>query len=197
MLSTEFPNDPSALDPWARRQAVTGLLPDRIQAPLMEKFGIDRLSALHLAIELVRRGGTISIIGVYGGMMDPMPMLTLFDKQIQLRLGQANVKRWIDDIMPLLLDDSDPARGTRSGARKSAAGERHRTPRRAGLACQMLGRIGRKAKRRKPSTSAMAAKPMSRMPVCVAPVVPASVGGRANSCPRISPAAFVSVWRLM
>ena len=74
----------------------------------MEKFGIDRLSALHLAIELVRRGGTISIIGVYGGMMDPMPMLTLFDKQIQLRMGQANVKRWIDDIMPLLLNDSDP-----------------------------------------------------------------------------------------
>ena len=92
----------------ATMQAVTGLLPDRIQAPLMEKFGIDRLSALHLAIELVRRGGTISIIGVYGGMMDPMPMLTLFDKQIQLRMGQANVKRWIDDIMPLLLDDSDP-----------------------------------------------------------------------------------------
>ena len=28
--------------------------------------------------------------------------------QIQLRLGQANVQRWIDDIMPLLLDDSDP-----------------------------------------------------------------------------------------
>jgi len=92
----------------ATMQAVTGLLPDRIQAPLMEKFGIDRLSALHLAIEPVRRGGTISIIGVYGGMMDPMPMLTLFDKQIQLRMGQANVKRWIDDIMPLLLNDSDP-----------------------------------------------------------------------------------------
>jgi threonine dehydrogenase-like Zn-dependent dehydrogenase len=40
-------------------------------------------------------------------MTDPMPMLTLFDKQIQLRMGQANVKRWIDDIMPLLID-GDP-----------------------------------------------------------------------------------------
>jgi len=34
-------------------------------------------------------------------------MLTLFDKQIQLRMGQANVKKWVDDIMPLLTDD-DP-----------------------------------------------------------------------------------------
>ena len=79
---------------------------------MMEKAGVDRLSALHLAIDLVRRGGTISIIGVYGGMTDPMPMLTLFDKQIQLRMGQANVKRWIDDIMPLLTDDG-PARRRR------------------------------------------------------------------------------------
>ena len=54
----------------------------------------------------MRRGGTISLIGVYGGMADPMPMLTMFDKQIQLRMGQANVKRWVDDIMPLLTDDA-------------------------------------------------------------------------------------------
>ena len=46
-------------------------------------------------------------IGVYGGMVDPVPMLTLFDKQVTLRMGQANVKRWVDDIMPLLTDD-DP-----------------------------------------------------------------------------------------
>jgi len=40
-------------------------------------------------------------------MTDPMPMMTMFDKQVQLRMGQANVKRWIPDIMPLLTDD-DP-----------------------------------------------------------------------------------------
>jgi threonine dehydrogenase-like Zn-dependent dehydrogenase len=60
-----------------------------------------------LGDHVVRRGGTISLIGVYGGMADPLPMLTLFDKPIQLRMGQANVKRWVDDIMPLL-DDDDP-----------------------------------------------------------------------------------------
>ena len=74
----------------------------------MTKAGVDRLAALHTAIELVRRGGTISLVGVYGGMTDPMPMMTLFDKQVQLRMGQANVRRWVDDILPLLTDDDDP-----------------------------------------------------------------------------------------
>ncbi len=82
-------------------------LPDRIAAPMMKTAGTDRLNALYTAIDMVRRGGTISVSGVYGGMADPLPMLTLFDKQVQLRMGQANVKRWVDDILPLLTDD-DP-----------------------------------------------------------------------------------------
>ena len=88
-------------------QHVTGLLPDSIGKPMMRKAGVDRLGALYSAIDIVRRGGTISLIGVYGGMADPLPMLTLFDKQIQIRMGQANVKKWVDDIMPLLTDE-DP-----------------------------------------------------------------------------------------
>lgn len=88
-------------------QQLTSVLPDAIAKPMMQKAGVDRLDALLSAIDVVRRGGTISLIGVYGGMADPLPMLTLFDKQIRLRMGQANVKRWVDDIMPLLGDD-DP-----------------------------------------------------------------------------------------
>ena len=88
-------------------QQIAGLLPDAVAAKMIETGGVDRLSALHLAIDVVRRGGTISLSGVYGGMLDPLPMMTLFDKQIQLRMGQANVRRWIDDILPLLSDD-DP-----------------------------------------------------------------------------------------
>jgi threonine dehydrogenase-like Zn-dependent dehydrogenase len=88
-------------------QTATAFLPDALAAKLMERAGVDRLHALHLAIEIVRRGGTISVIGVYGGMSDPLPMLTLFDKQIQVRMGQANVKHWVPEIMPLLLD-GDP-----------------------------------------------------------------------------------------
>ena len=88
-------------------QKASGLLPDPIQAVFMQRLGVDRLSALRLAIDLVRRGGTLSIVGVYAGAMDPLPMLTLFDKQVTIRMGQANVRRWTDDLMPLLLD-GDP-----------------------------------------------------------------------------------------
>ncbi|WP_193612706.1 zinc-dependent alcohol dehydrogenase [Nocardioides lijunqiniae] len=85
-----------------------GLLPDKLAEPLMMNVGFDRLAALHGAIDAVRRGGTVSISGVYGGATDPMPMFQLFDKQVQVRMGQANVRRWSDDILPLLIDDSDP-----------------------------------------------------------------------------------------
>ena len=89
-------------------QTLAGYLPDAVAEKLVEKAGIDRLSVLHAAIDIVRRGGTISLSGVYGGAIDPMPMLQLFDKQITLRMGQANVRRWIDDILPLLGDGDDP-----------------------------------------------------------------------------------------
>jgi threonine dehydrogenase-like Zn-dependent dehydrogenase len=88
-------------------QTLTNLMPDALAAKLMERSGVDRLSALHTAVDLVRRGGTLSLVGVYGGMADPMPMLTMFDKQIQMRMGQANVWRWVPEILPLLTDD-DP-----------------------------------------------------------------------------------------
>lgn len=74
---------------------------------MFEQGGVDRLNVLYQAIDAVRRGGTLSLIGLYGGQADPLPMLTLFDKQIQVRMGQANVHHWVDDIMPLLTD-GDP-----------------------------------------------------------------------------------------
>lgn len=89
-------------------QQAAGLLPDPLAQKAIEKAGVDRLSVLHASIDTVRRGGTVSVSGVYGGMADPMPMLTLFDKQIQMRMGQCNVKRWIDDLLPLVEDPSDP-----------------------------------------------------------------------------------------
>ena len=89
-------------------QKLTGLLPDAVAAPLMQQAGVDRLSVLYQCIESVRRGGTMSISGVYGGAADPLPMLQMFDKGIKVTMGQAHVKRWIDDVMPLVLDDADP-----------------------------------------------------------------------------------------
>ena len=92
----------------AAAQAATGMLPDGIARRMMEKVGVDRLSALLSCIDAVRRGGTVSILGVYGGMTDPLPMMQMFDKQITVRMGQANVKHWVDDLMPLVTDDADP-----------------------------------------------------------------------------------------
>ncbi|MEO7234737.1 MAG: zinc-dependent alcohol dehydrogenase [Lapillicoccus sp.] len=89
-------------------QAAVGLLPGAIARPMIDRIAIDRLDALHTAMKAVRRGGTVSISGVYGGEVDPMPMMELFDRGVQIRMGQCNVKRWIDDIMPLVLDGSDP-----------------------------------------------------------------------------------------
>jgi threonine dehydrogenase-like Zn-dependent dehydrogenase len=89
-------------------QRFANLLPKAVSAPVMKAAGVDRMAAIYTAIDAVRRGGTVSLIGVYGGAADPMPLVTMFDKQIQLRMGQANVKRWTDDIMPLLEDAADP-----------------------------------------------------------------------------------------
>jgi threonine dehydrogenase-like Zn-dependent dehydrogenase len=92
----------------AAAQRAAGLLPDRLAAPLTERFGVDRLAALIFALDAVRRGGTVSITGVYGGMKDPLPMMTMFDKGLTIRMGQAHVKRWIPHILPLVEDDADP-----------------------------------------------------------------------------------------
>jgi threonine dehydrogenase-like Zn-dependent dehydrogenase len=89
-------------------QKMTTLLPDSIGGPMAETMGVDRLSALYTAIDACRRGGTVSLSGVYGGAADPMPLLQMFDKQLQFRMGQCNVKKWIDELMPYVTDDTDP-----------------------------------------------------------------------------------------
>jgi threonine dehydrogenase-like Zn-dependent dehydrogenase len=89
-------------------QKVVGLLPKKMSRPIMMHASTDRLAALDLAFQGVRRGGTVAISGVYAGAQDPISMQLIFDKQLTLRMGQANVKRWVDDILPLAYDDADP-----------------------------------------------------------------------------------------
>jgi threonine dehydrogenase-like Zn-dependent dehydrogenase len=87
--------------------SAVGLLPDAIAEPLADKMAIDRVAALVDAIKSVRRGGTVSVSGVYGGEIDPLPMMEMFDRGITMRLGQCHVKRWTDDITKLLQQDDD------------------------------------------------------------------------------------------
>ncbi|MFJ6549426.1 zinc-dependent alcohol dehydrogenase [Microbacterium sp. NPDC091676] len=89
-------------------QKAVGLLPDPAARQMLDKAGVDRLAAVYASIDAVRRGGTISLSGVYAGDADILPMKTLFDKQISLRMGQCNVKNWIDDLLPLVEDPADP-----------------------------------------------------------------------------------------
>jgi threonine dehydrogenase-like Zn-dependent dehydrogenase len=86
---------------------VASSLPKPIARAATERFGIDRLAALHASLSAVRRGGTVSLVGVYGGMADPMPMMEMFDKGITLRMGQANVHRWSDELLDLVSQDAD------------------------------------------------------------------------------------------
>jgi threonine dehydrogenase-like Zn-dependent dehydrogenase len=89
-------------------QSAVGLLPSAASKKLAKTLGVDRLAALMSAIELVQRGGTVSLSGVYGGVADPMPLMTMFDKGIGLRMGQCNVHRWVPDLWPLVEDPADP-----------------------------------------------------------------------------------------
>jgi threonine dehydrogenase-like Zn-dependent dehydrogenase len=82
-------------------------LPKPLARTAIEHVGIDRLSALHTAIAAVRRGGTLSVSGVYGGMADPMPMMELFDKGLTVRMGQCHVRRWSDDLLDLVSGPDD------------------------------------------------------------------------------------------
>ncbi|MEW2141758.1 zinc-dependent alcohol dehydrogenase [Micromonospora vinacea] len=88
--------------------AAVGLLPDKVAQTMTDRAGMDRLSVLHAAVKGVRRGGTVSVSGVYGGEADPMPLMEMFDRGIQLRMGQCHVRRWTDEILPLLAGDDDP-----------------------------------------------------------------------------------------
>ncbi|MET0805513.1 MAG: alcohol dehydrogenase catalytic domain-containing protein [Lacisediminihabitans sp.] len=92
----------------AAAQAAVGILPKPVARTVMEAAGVDRLTAVHDALDLVRRGGTVSLSGVYGGEADPMPMKSMFDKQVAVRMGQCNVRNWIDDLLPLVEDPADP-----------------------------------------------------------------------------------------
>jgi threonine dehydrogenase-like Zn-dependent dehydrogenase len=60
----------------------------------------DRLSALRQAIHCCRKGGTVSIPGVYGGYLDKVPFGAAFSKGLTLKMGQTHVHRYL----PILMD---------------------------------------------------------------------------------------------
>lgn len=71
------------------------------------KLQLDKAHALRECMSSIRRGGTLSLSGVYTGPIQMFELGDLFDMQIQVRMGQANVRRWTGEILDLLGDD-DP-----------------------------------------------------------------------------------------
>lgn len=72
------------------------------------KIQLDRTHALWQCMRSIRRGGTLSLSGVYSGPVHLFPLGDLFDMGVTLRMGQANVRRWVPELLPLLEDDTDP-----------------------------------------------------------------------------------------
>ena len=66
-------------------------------------LGTDRLAALRAAIRCCRKGGTVSVPGVYGGFLDKVPLGAAFNKGLTIRMGQTHVQRY----MPPLLNRID------------------------------------------------------------------------------------------
>ncbi|MGR3755807.1 MAG: zinc-dependent alcohol dehydrogenase [Tranquillimonas sp.] len=62
-------------------------------------FGADRGHALREAIMAVRKGGRISMPGVYGGFLDKFPLGALMEKGLQLRTGQTHVQHYVQELL--------------------------------------------------------------------------------------------------
>ena len=78
-----------------------GFAPDNILDTVKQKVGIgaDRGHALREAILAVRKGGRVSMPGVYGGFLDKFPLGALMEKGLELRTGQTHVQRYTKDLL--------------------------------------------------------------------------------------------------
>jgi threonine dehydrogenase-like Zn-dependent dehydrogenase len=74
------------------------------------KMETERATALRQAIQACRKGGTVSIAGVYGGILDKIPMGAAFNKGLQFKMGQTHVHRYLPGLTDAILrGDIDPS----------------------------------------------------------------------------------------
>ncbi len=70
----------------------------------------DRAFVLRQAIQACRKGGTLSLPGVYGGLIDKVPMGSAFAKGLTLRMGQTHVHRYLRPLLDLIREGKiDPS----------------------------------------------------------------------------------------
>jgi threonine dehydrogenase-like Zn-dependent dehydrogenase len=74
-----------------------GAIYDKLKVATMQ--GTDRLSALRQAIQACRKGGTVSIPGVYGGLLDKVPFGTAFAKGLTIKMGQTHMHKYLRPLL--------------------------------------------------------------------------------------------------
>jgi threonine dehydrogenase-like Zn-dependent dehydrogenase len=80
------------------------------KAKTMAFMATDRASTLRQAIHCCRKGGTVSIPGVYGGFIDKVPMGAAFNKGLTLKMGQTHVHKYLPRLLRHIEDgDIDPS----------------------------------------------------------------------------------------
>jgi len=71
---------------------------------------MDRAHALRQALHACRKGGTVSIPGVYGGFIDKVPFGAAFGKGLTLKMGQTHVQNYTQVLLDRILkDEIDPS----------------------------------------------------------------------------------------
>lgn len=69
------------------------------------KLGTDRPDALRFAIQSCRKGGFVSVPGVYGGALDKFPFGAAFGKGLTFKMGQTHVQKYMEELLNLVLDE--------------------------------------------------------------------------------------------
>lgn len=81
---------------------------DKVKTATM--LGTDRPHALREAIQCVRNGGVVSIVGVYGGMLDNIPMGSAMNRGLTFRMGQTPVQAYMPRLLEMIMDGAiDPS----------------------------------------------------------------------------------------
>ncbi|MGN0931594.1 zinc-dependent alcohol dehydrogenase [Falsigemmobacter intermedius] len=83
-----------------------GFAPDNLMDAAKQKIGkgADRAHVLRMALMSVRKGGRVSVPGVYGGLADKFPLGALMEKGLQVRSGQTHVQAYTKDLLRRILE---------------------------------------------------------------------------------------------
>lgn len=83
-----------------------GFSPDNLLDAAKQKIGIgaDRAHVLRMALMAVRKGGRVSVPGVYGGFADKFPLGALMQKGLQVRTGQTHVQKYTSELLQRIME---------------------------------------------------------------------------------------------